>query len=251
MMRATVDLMSLYQFDNTVLDLLEAPEGIDKDLLKNNLILESAELELLYPNATFLKTAIGLWSKKQLHVWEELLNTTQYDYNPIWNKDGKITEERDLTNKEDTKDNVDRVDALQDKNTRDFKDKEERDFEDKETRDLEGSDLNSVYGFNSDSDAPANKNDTTDSGTDTFEHTGSGTTSHTGTDTFDHTGRQDIDRTIDKTVRDTGKVVKIEQGNIGVTSTQSLILEQRSVVEFNIYNVIIHDFIDRFCLKLY
>ena len=251
MMRATLDLIGLYNHDNTLLDNLHYPSELDGDILKNNLLLESAELEVLYSDIDFMKSAIDFWSSKQLHVWEELLKTTQYEYNPIWNKDGVVIEERDLTNKEDTKDNVDRVDNLTDKNTRNFSDTEIRDTEDKETKDLQDDNLNSVYGFNENNEAPANRDLLKATGTDTIEHSGSNELKHTGTDTIDHTGRQDVDRTIDRTIKDTGKITRTEQGNIGLTSTQQLIREQREVVDFNIYNIIINDFIDRFCLKIY
>ena len=103
----------------------------------------------------------------------------------------------------------------------------------------------SVYGFNSSADAPANKRvtdqDTTDTGTDTM--------SRTGTDTVNHTGTFKKDR--DTTDTGTIKTERTEQGNIGVTSTQSMIMEQREVVQLNLYDVITRDFIDRFCLKIY
>lgn len=44
---------------------------------------------------------------------------------------------------------------------------------------------------------------------------------------------------------------RIEQGNIGVTSTQSLIQEQREVVQFNLYRVMIDSFKERFCVLTY
>lgn len=267
MMRATIDLIGMYNYDKAVLDLLVIPEQLDKDVLVDNLLMESAEQELIYNNVDFLKMAIGAWSKKQLHVWEELYDTTQYEYNPIWNKDGKITETHNLTLKEDSKENMDRVDNLTDKNTKDFKDKNIRDYLDKNTKDLKELEsrnltdetLNSTFGFNSNTEAPASKieskgggtDEVKNTGTDTIEHTGTDTIEHTGTDTIDHTGRQDIDKTLDKTTKDTGTITKLEQGNIGVTSTQSLIKEQREVVSYNVMDVIIHDFIDRFCLKVY
>lgn len=40
-------------------------------------------------------------------------------------------------------------------------------------------------------------------------------------------------------------------GNIGVTTTQQMIKEQRDIVEFNITNYIIESFIKRFCLLIY
>jgi hypothetical protein len=238
-MRATVDLIGMYNYDNTLLDLMQIPEDIDRATLIANLLLESAEQEILYSNLGFLKQAIGSWSAKQLPIWQHLLETTKYDYNPIWNKDGTVTETetRDLKGSEKVKDETDRVDNLTDKNT--------RDFEDKETRDLKGDNLNSVYGFNSSDAAPANKDESSDSGTDTIEHS--------GTDTIDHTGRQDIDRNLQRDTTDTGTVKheRIEQGNIGLTSTQDLISQERQIALFNVMDVIIKDFIKRFCLAVY
>ena len=76
---------------------------------------------------------------------------------------------------------------------------------------------------------------------------------YNGTDTYDHTGRQDIDRTFDKATTDTGTITheRTEQGDIGLTSTQQLIKEQREVVELNLMDVIIKDFIQRFCIGVY
>ena len=238
-MRAVVDLIGMYNYDNTVLDLMMVPQELDRQTLIDNLLMQSAEMELLYNNVGFLKQAIGSWSKKNIDIWNRLYDTTQYEYNPIWNKDGHIidTETRDLAGTNYHTDNLDRKDNLTDKNT--------RNFEDKETRDLDDTALNSVYGFNASAEAPADKVHTDYNGTDTYNHT--------GTDTIDHTGTQDIDRTYDENTTDTGTVTHeiTEQGNIGVTSTQSLIKEQRDVVAFNVMDVIIKDFIQRFCLGVY
>ena len=222
-MRATVDLIGMYKYDSTVLDLMQIPEALDRQTLIDNLLMESAEMELLYNNIGFLKQAIGSWSAKNITVWNELYDTTQYEYNPIWNKDGTVTETetRNLAGTDHTTDNTDRVDNLQDK----------------ETRDLDDDNTHSVYGFNSSTAAPESK----DVG------------NYNGTDTFDHTGRQDVDRTFDKKTTDTGTIKheRTEQGNIGLTSTQQLIKEQREVVELNLMDVIIKDFIQRFCLGVY
>ena len=222
-MRATMDLIAAYNYDPSVLDLLELPEAIDRSSLIDNLLMETAEREIIYSNIGFLKQAIGSWSKKNKPVWEELYKTTQYKYNPIWNKDGTVTETetRDLKGTNYHTDNLDRVDNL----------------ENKETRDLKDDTINSVYGFNSSSDAPADK-----------VHT-----DYTGTDTVNNTGRQDLDRTYDEKTTDTGTIKheRIEQGNIGVTSTQSLIMEQREVVKINIMDIIIDDFQKKFCLGIY
>ena len=62
-MRATLDLLGMYNYDPTVLDLLVIPEAIDRQTLIDNLLMETAETEILYTNVGFLKMAIGSWSK--------------------------------------------------------------------------------------------------------------------------------------------------------------------------------------------
>ena len=44
---------------------------------------------------------------------------------------------------------------------------------------------------------------------------------------------------------------RTEQGNIGVTTTQAMIAEQRKIVEFNMYTYITQSFKERFCVMTY
>ena len=232
-MSAIMDLIGLYNYNENLLSELSLPEEIEdqRDTLIENLLLDTAEREILYPNPDFMQKAIGIWSRKQAPVWRELYLTTQYEYNPIWNKDGTVKEVR--KENEGISDNNTMTNNLQDKQT--------RNTEDKETRDLDGNVKNKVYGFNSSSESPSDSSYTEDNGTDTYNHT--------GTVTDDHTGTQKNERQIK---RNTGEeVTRTEQGNIGLTSTQQLINEQRDVVKFNILDYIIDEFKQRFCLKVY
>ena len=222
-LRATMSLLGLYQADPTLFDNLELPEGLEADTLRDNMICELAELEVLYPDPVFMKSAIGFWSKKQLHVWTELYETLLYDYNPIWNKDGTKTETRNLAATEDVTDGNSHSHDIT------------------STRNLAHTDdsttTESVFGFNSSTAADANKTvldlDTSDTGT------------------VRDAGSSSDTRTIDRDTTDTGTVTIKEQGNIGVTSTQELIERQREVVQFNVYDYIIADFRKRFCLMVY
>ena len=73
---------------------------LDKDTLVDNLLLETAELNVLYTDPDFMKFAIGRWSAKELPVWQALYESMFFKYNPIWNKDGSLrhstTETRNL-----------------------------------------------------------------------------------------------------------------------------------------------------------
>ena len=245
MIRASLDLLGIYRIDNTVLDLLEVPEDedgnelIDKDTLKDNLLMDTAEMEILYPDASFLKLAIGAWSKKQVPIWSELYASTQYEYNPIWNVDGTVVEERDLAGTDYRTDDHTTERTHDDTMERTHDDTLERTHDDTLTT------ANDVYGYNSDTAAPESKVTADHDGTTTDAHTGTITDAHTGTITDTDTG------TINHDTTDTGSITTTRTGNIGVTSTQSLIKEQRDVVQFNIMDYIINDFKNRFCLLVY
>lgn len=92
---ANLSPLGLYQWDNTLFDFMKIPPALDKSTLIDNLLAETAELEVLYPNPVVFKNLIGVWSAKQIDIWNRLYETTQYDYNPIENynrmEDGTTT----------------------------------------------------------------------------------------------------------------------------------------------------------------
>ena len=236
-----MDLMGLYNFDNTIFDNFHLPEDLEdkKDVIVVNLLMETAEREVIYPDAGFMKSAIDRWSLKQSPIWERLFETTQYEYNPIWNVDGKVVEDRDLKGTDYLTDDHDTTRTHTDTITRTHTDTMTT------THGLTVTTDDSVYGYNSSTPAPESKEVAAQSGKSSDAHTGSITDAHTGSISDKDTGTRKHDTS------DTGKITTERTGNIGVTSTQSLIQEQREVVKLNIIDVIIKDFDDRFILKVY
>lgn len=163
----TLSLLGLYKYNEQLFDGLRLPSGVNKDTFVNNLLAETAEFEILYPDPEFLANMIAIWSSKELPVWEELEKTRHYDYDPISNYD---------RNEEST-------------NT--------------------GESLGKVAGYNA---------------ADLVNSSGAST---------------DVKRRARM------------WGNIGVTTTQQMINEQREVVKFNISDYIIDSFKRRFCLLIY
>lgn len=82
---ATLSPLGLYNWDDTIFDQMVVPEAVDRETLIENLLIETAELEVVYTNPTTFKHALGFWSHKELDIWNRLYQTTQYDYNPIEN----------------------------------------------------------------------------------------------------------------------------------------------------------------------
>lgn len=274
-----LSILGMYEYDNSVFNGFQIPEGIDRDALINNILLNCAELELMYNNIDTMRLAISVWSISNLYTWEKLFKTTQLVYNPIWNVDADIIEKHDRDIKENG--------TGQNKNTRNFSDNETVNLTDKDTKDLTDTDTknltdtktlnltdtetpnvtdtHSVQGYNSTQWAPASKDEKTGTdtfthtgtdtdkhtGTDTVKHTGTDTITHTGTDKIDHTGTDTFDMKNNRNVDDNTDITIRRTGNIGVTTTQKMIEEERSIAEFSIIEYITQSFKERFCLLVY
>ncbi len=84
-MKASMSILSLYQWNPELFDNIVLPEGVNRDLLIHSLVMDCAELELLYPDYDYMKFAIGVWSAKELPIWIRVWNVYIADYNPIEN----------------------------------------------------------------------------------------------------------------------------------------------------------------------
>ena len=162
-----LSLLGLYRCNNNIFDGLRLPKGVERGAFINNLLAETAELEILYPDAEFMENIISTWSEKELPVWEKLETTLHYKYDPLSNYDRN----------EETRDNVES--------------------------------LGKVAGYNAE-------------------------------DLVNSSGAS----------ADNKRVSRI-WGNVGVTTSQQMIEEERRVSEFNITDYIIDSFKRRFCLLVY
>lgn len=83
-----MSIMGLYNNDPTVLDMMVFPDGFtdaQKTTTKENILVECAELEFLYPAPDVAKTIIGIWSRKEKPYWDRVYAASQAEYNPIEN----------------------------------------------------------------------------------------------------------------------------------------------------------------------
>jgi hypothetical protein len=218
-----LSIYGLYLYDEHLFDLFQVPAGVDKDALVDNLVIECAELEILYPDAKFMRLALGSWSKKELPSWTKLWESTQFVYNPIWNKDGKIVEEFEETRGLKTTQTQSGTEAgsLNGKVVDDGKITAER----------------SVAAFNESAYHKAEQNVTDDDNTQTTSQSTNRSASNNITGKDDETTKHKNTRT--------------ETGNIGVTTTQKMIQEEREVDKFVFEDYVIADFKRRFCLLVY
>lgn len=162
-----LSILGLYNYNADVFTGLNVPDGMDRQTVIDEILMQCAELELLYPSYTFMKMAISNWSKVESKIWDRMYATEMADYNPLWNVDATIIE------------------------------------------DIDGNGVGSTKGYNSNA-------------------------------------WLDNAKTVNEDHRTTRRT-----GNIGVTSSQQLIREERDVADFSTVKFIVNSFKKRFCLMIY
>lgn len=88
--QAWLSLLGLYNWDNSIFDNMVLPEDFTQDnktTLINNLLMETAELEVIYTDPDFMKNAIEAWSEKEVYTWTRLYDAMMAEYSPIENFD--------------------------------------------------------------------------------------------------------------------------------------------------------------------
>nr|DAI08205.1 MAG TPA: Portal protein, Proximal tail tube, phi29, mature virion, VIRUS.3A [Caudoviricetes sp.] len=182
-MRASMSVVGLYNYDNSIFDGLTVPTGMDKNLLVSLILQNTFNISCVYFDPVFLKDAITAWSSASHWKWDKLYKATQFEYNPIENYDRKES----YTNK------------------------------DIGTISSSGDGTSYATAFNSDDD----------------KKTGKSVSAGTST--------QDLTHTVDGSIH----------GNIGVTTTQQMIMSEREVSDYSIYMVLVEDFKHEFCVLVY
>lgn len=86
-MRATMPLLSLYHYNNNLFSQMILPAGVDRKTLVDEILLECAEFEALYPDPDFLREAIGIWSRTEQRDWQMVLKAASAEFNPVENYD--------------------------------------------------------------------------------------------------------------------------------------------------------------------
>lgn len=330
---AKLSALGLYEWDNTIFNLMTIPAALDKDTLIKNLLAETAELEILYPNPVLFKNLVGVWSAKQIDIWNRLYATTQYEYNPIENYNRYETGSQDGSSStvhsgtdtttdstayggsegrtegithggKDTTTENKREGGTQTDNTTTGTDEGGQEqhtttsrvtnsgsdtvtgtdtkghwiagfdstpsgLDDglvKQTRDQDDATTTTNFGKVEDGSGSSTIGFGKTVDTSTQETIGFGKTeNNTNELAYGKTENITETKTFGQTIARNGSTTHGEQvetsndgshtlhahGNIGVTSTQQMIREQRNIELFNMYDIIIEDFKMRFCILVY
>lgn len=214
-MNAFISVAGIYNLDPSIFDGLVIPQQLDRDTLIANILVETMELETLYPHADILRSTIAMWSKIKLPYWEKLETTLHLEYNPIHNYDR--TEE---WTDEDSGESSSSGESSGESGSNTINSRE-------------GGATEKATAFNSDLQKITGS--TEDSAEENSETTATDKTSTNSSGEYK------------KTLKRTGRA----SGNIGVTTTQEMIRQEREIADFDLYSVITEEFKRRFCLLVY
>lgn len=222
-----LSVIGLYNYDATIFDGITLPDGLDKHVFANELLREAGELPLVYHDPDLLHTLFPTWSAAHNYKWSTLQKSTQLTYNPINNYD------RTETWTETHKGESGETHGGNDTN----KTNEANSGADTGSTSAEG--FTDVAAFNSASLSPQDSTRTTGESTTNF-----GRNVKTDTTlTYGHT----LNKTDNDNVTREGRA----SGNIGVTTTQQMLEQERAIADFSVYAVIIQDFMDAFCVQVW
>lgn len=217
----------LQKNNQSVFDLLNLPEGIEKDNVVDNIILECGEFETLYSDPSFMRSAVGVWSNKHYRTFKKWITALNLEYNPLENYD----RQEDWT---DTGDENTKVKFTDDTTT-----------ETDSSTTSEGSsnqngnteDLVSAFDSNTYQESEKHVIDTDE------DHTDEVTSNTTLTNDSEQNTEGEKD-TIDK---HTGRI----HGNIGVTTSQQMLQSELDIARFNIIQEITNLFMTELCICVY
>ena len=66
---------------------LSLPEGLAKDTLTNNILLQGGDFEVLYSDPFFLQNAISIWADREAATFKRWVDALAIEYAPIENYD--------------------------------------------------------------------------------------------------------------------------------------------------------------------
>lgn len=224
-------LIGMYNWDNTLFSNLSTPAGIDNSLLVDTILLNGGEFEVLYADVDFMKNAIGRWSNKWQRTMERWIAVLQKEYNPIENYD-RIEDWTDANSKKTNNDAI---------HSEGITRKETAVASDASVSSGEGDTENKVSAYDVSTYSPHDRADTSSKGTNNSLGT-TDAAGETNTNSIDSMKSDDISNGIHS-----GRI----HGNIGIKTTQSMILEEIDVSRFNIYDEIANLFLQELTIYTY
>lgn len=82
-----VSVIGLYNYNTDLFSSMSLPDGVDRDVLRDTILAEASDLEVLYPDPDIFVILMKQWSRTMLPVWSRIQKAVTEKYNPIYNYD--------------------------------------------------------------------------------------------------------------------------------------------------------------------
>ena len=245
--------------NDDLFEFLSVPEGIDKNLLINNILLRGGEFEVLYADPDFLKNMIGVWSSKWQHTMERWIKALSIDYNPLENYDrmeewedkgSKLSSQLSENSQTGSKNNSSITSGIDTQNR-----SENAVAQDISNSTGSGNTTNTRSAYDASTYQPHDKTETSSRGDNTSNGitaansitSNNSAASNTNIEN-DNTSGNVKSNSFDKSNGlHTGRM----HGNIGVTTSQQMLEAELDISKWNIYEEITDLFLNEFCIYLY
>lgn len=230
--QASLSIAGLYSWDDHIFDQMQLPSGVNRQNIIDNILMECAELTVIYPDWDFMYRAIGQWSIKELEIWNKVYELEHLDYNPIENYDRYEDEVEKVSEKKlENEQTGSTGDTLNIGTGEHFN-------SDKQSTDT----VNRVAGFNSSDLANQSQNETNAINNGRTADRQSNKSVGTAAEMTNRNGVNDQTR---------GRTSRIH-GNIGVTTSQQMIQSSLDLLpKVHVDDYIINSFKERFCILVY
>ena len=225
-------MIGLYQYNNDVFSKLNLPSGIDKDTFIMSFLMKYGEAPVIYTNYDFMVDVIGIWSKKWYKPIERIIQAITDNYNPLHNFD-RYEEYSDTENKtgSETQENIEnRTNTGINTVTENTNSNSNTVTE------------NTVSAYNANTYQPDNKQ--------TVDNESAENVTSNGSSTFDENSKNDTnsDFNEDRTLNHVGHLY----GNIGVTKSQDMLIDEISVrYNYNLYDIVSELLFREICVYIY
>lgn len=211
-MLSKLTLIGMHNYsEGAIWDDVVLPEGIEKELLINEILKQNGEFCLIYPEMDFLKAQITFFFRKWYSNFEKWITVLNEEYEPLFNVDVRTSFDEEGENHEEG------------------------------NKTSTSSASGTVNGSSTNIESKAAYDSNTFQNVRKEEGT-SGTTSTQEADSSDDT-TGDSNHTI--------STEEYKRGNQGVTMSQEMLLAELNVRRFNLYDQIADIFASEFCVTYY
>lgn len=272
---AFISVLGLYNYDNTLFDLMKYPTRFtteDKETTLGNILGECAELEVLFPDINTFKNMIGLWSKLNFPTWERIYNLSLMEYNPIENynrvETETITDSRteNRTGTESRTGTENRTGTEEhtgtDTNRSTGNDTNTTSGTNTETNSGTDTENNKTIGYDSNTLQLHDSSDITHGHVISSNSSGNSTVTYGKQDSFTHGENVERGEELERgesvergeEIEHTGENVRTNEthGNIGVMSSQQMATQETELApKLNVMSMIVESFKERFCILVY